>query len=55
MPSHIMISSAEKKHIICLNGIIFFTALFARWSQDGGYAVVPSILTTLFATVFALS
>lgn len=50
-----MPSAAEKKHIIYLNWTIFVTALFARWSQDGGYAVAPSIFTTLFAIVFALS
>jgi peptidyl-dipeptidase A len=31
------------------------TALFARWSQDGGYAVAPSIMITILAIVFSLA
>jgi hypothetical protein len=56
MPSHNMNLPPERhQHIIHINGIIFVTALFARWSQDGGYAVVPSVLTTILAIVFSLA
>ena len=55
MLSHYIPLEAEMHHhIIHVNVLYFVTALFARWSQDGSYAVAPSALTTILAIAFSI-